>query len=89
MRVAFDGDAQVGDQCRDLAIEHRLERGFASFPVQVVSPPTLSRIELSTDTVGVTTAHEGIVPSRVVAGAGNLWVASRNPDAVVRIGPVP
>jgi YVTN family beta-propeller protein len=55
----------------------------------LLSQPTLSRIDASSNMVVETTPLQGTAPIGMAAGAGNLWVASRNPDAVVQIGPAP
>ena len=35
VRIALDSGPEVGNECRNLAIEHCLEQGLAGFPVQV------------------------------------------------------
>jgi hypothetical protein len=59
-------------------------RGFS-----VLAQPSISRIDVRTNTVVDTIIIEGTAPIGMGAGVGSLWIASRNPDEVVRIGPVP
>jgi YVTN family beta-propeller protein len=54
-----------------------------------LAPPTLARIDPGSNTVVETTPLEGAAPIGTAAGAGSLWVASRNLDEVVRIGSLP
>jgi len=54
-----------------------------------LSPPILSRIDPSRNTVVETTALDGTAPIGLAAGAGSLWVASPNLNEIVRIGPLP
>jgi len=60
----------------------------ASRGAALLSIPAVSRIAPGSSTVVETTTIEGEAPIAMGAGAGSLWVASRNPDEVVRIGPV-
>jgi YVTN family beta-propeller protein len=55
----------------------------------LLAPPTLSRIDPSRNMVVETIPLDGAAPIGTAAGAGSLWVASRNLDEVVRIGPLP
>jgi YVTN family beta-propeller protein len=61
---------------------------IASRGSALLSVPAVSRIDPGSSTVVETTPVEGTTPIAMAAGAGSLWVASHNPDGLVRVGPV-
>ncbi len=62
---------------------------IASRGSPLLSQPSVSRVDPSTNTVVEMRTFADVAPVSLVAGEGSLWVASRNPDVVMRIGPVP
>lgn len=61
----------------------------ASRGAPLVSRPSVSRVDTRTGVVVETIPIDDASPFAMTAGADALWIASHNPDEVVRIGPVP